>query len=270
MGHSSRRFHSNGRHNETGDIDRRVLSGQSLITEDYMAELFSSTYPTNLPTDVTRASSMQTPFEPSRQAPMMSPHLDQSLFGHNSPIAAPSRRPTVQPGHVVNYPTSRPRPILELNHLQGPENLSPQANPPDQMALTEHEYISVTSSGSYPSFAAFAANELHSSESASHGHRQRGRSTRYALYPSPSPVLSICSFPLSGNFPWAVSCLWHGCTSSRSFIRQGSLWRHIKDQHIAREYYQCPAPLCDKTFGMSRRDRLRDHLLLAHGVRMDS
>jgi hypothetical protein len=28
--------------------------------------------------------------------------------------------------------------------------------------------------------------------------------------------------------------------------------------------------LCDRTFGMSRRDRLRDHLWMAHGIRMDS
>jgi hypothetical protein len=237
------------------------------MPEDYMADLFSSTHPTIWPTAVTRTSSMQTPLELLRQTPIRSPHPDQSLFVHNSPITGPSRRPTVQPGHDVIYPMSRPGSVLEPNHLQGQENLSPQANRPDQMTLTEHEYISVTSSGSYPSFA---ASELHTSESASHGHRQRGRITRYALYPFPSSVLPICSFPFSGNFPCPVSCLWLGCTSSRSFLRQGSLWRHIKDQHIAREYHRCPAPLCDRTFGMSRRDRLRDHLWMAHGIRMDS
>lgn len=210
MAPSSRRLHSSGRRNETSDIERLMFAGESFIpdvSDGYMAGLSTNTYPTGLPADVTRALSTQPPFESSRQTPVVSPRLDQSMFGSNSPIVNPSRRPTIQPGHVVDYLPFRSGPSLEQIYLQGQENLSPQASPSARITLTEHEFMSVTSSGSYPSSAAVAASELNSSGSAYQGHRNRGRSTRYAFQSkATSHMLTLDQWQLS--LPSFMSLAW--------------------------------------------------------------
>lgn len=174
MGHSTRRVNSNSRNAECRDLDWRLLSGDSMISDAFVSDLFPNLHPTGWSTNATRAPSMQTL--------MMSPSLGQSYPGQSYPVAGPSGRRPAQPGSVVDHSTPRIGSFAGQTPFQGRENLPHQTSSPEQITLTEHEFFSFDSSERHPSFPGPAptANDPNTTETASRGGRgQRGRSSRY-------------------------------------------------------------------------------------------
>lgn len=57
-------------------------------------------------------------------------------------------------------------------------------------------------------------------------------------------------------------CDWKNCKNSNSFTHDTSLWRHIKEKHLFRDAFKCPASQCSKAYG--RRDKMREHWQSAH------
>lgn len=56
-----------------------------------------------------------------------------------------------------------------------------------------------------------------------------------------------------------LMCDWNGCSSTSTFSRRTSLWRHIQDQHLPPEII---CPVCFEPF--RRRDKYNTHLRRAH------
>ncbi|KAJ5387334.1 hypothetical protein N7509_009875 [Penicillium cosmopolitanum] len=59
----------------------------------------------------------------------------------------------------------------------------------------------------------------------------------------------------------SFACKWEGCRYARNFSSKSTLWRHIQSQHVSPSEFECK--YCDKR--LSRRDKMQQHMRLAHG-----
>ena len=62
--------------------------------------------------------------------------------------------------------------------------------------------------------------------------------------------------------PRSFKCKWQDCSYGRQFSSLPTVWRHIQSILISPSEYNCP--VCGKTFGLGRGDKLGNHMKVAH------